>query len=147
MCPEPLRSIVRVALNTRGMRRGEILSREWIDANFRERFITVRETKSKKNRHIPMNQQTFASWMVMSGIDLTTVQQLLGHQTYQMTLKYAHLSPEHRQSAVDILARKTGKSGPKGLKVSQIWPNPKNCRFSETRKPLWFNRLATLAQW
>ena len=47
----------------------------------------------------------------MSGIDLTTVQQLLGHQTYQMTLKYAHLSPEHRQSAVDILARKTGKLG------------------------------------
>ena len=58
-----------------------------------------------------MNQQTFASWMVMSGIDLTTVQQLLGHQTYQMILKYAHLSPEHRQSAVDILARKTGKLG------------------------------------
>ena len=44
-------------------------------------------------------------------MDLTTVQQLLGHQTYQMTLKYAHLSPEHRQSAVDILARRTGKLG------------------------------------
>ena len=39
----------------------------------------------------------------------------MGHQTYQMTLKYAHLSPEHRQSAVDILARRTGKLGDRGI--------------------------------
>lgn len=42
----------------------------------------------------------------MSGVDLKTVQELLGRQTYQMTLKYAHLSPEHRQPSVDILARR-----------------------------------------
>ena len=43
------------------------------------------------------------------GVDLRTVQSILGHQTYQMTLRYAHLSPEHQRQAVDILAGKTVK--------------------------------------
>jgi len=57
-CQEPLKSVVLVALNT-GLRRSEILNLKWQDINFTERFITVRETKSKKNRYIPMNPQTF----------------------------------------------------------------------------------------
>jgi site-specific recombinase XerC len=51
----------------------------------------------------------------MSGVNLKTVQELLGHQNYQMTLKYAHLSPEHRQYAVDVLASKMDKLNPREI--------------------------------
>ncbi len=50
-------------------------------------------------------RHTFASHLVMAGIDITTVKELLGHKTLSMTLRYSHLSPSHKAKAVDILAK------------------------------------------
>jgi len=41
----------------------------------------------------------------MAGVPLKAVQELLGHATMEMTLRYAHLSPEVRRRAVKTLDR------------------------------------------
>jgi integrase len=48
-------------------------------------------------------RHTFASRLVMAGVDLRTVQELMGHKTIAMTLRYAHLSPDHKRKAIKIL--------------------------------------------
>jgi site-specific recombinase XerD len=48
-------------------------------------------------------RHTFASRLVMAGVDLKTVQELMGHKTIAMTARYAHLSPGHKLSALEKL--------------------------------------------
>jgi len=48
-------------------------------------------------------RHTFASYLIMNGVELVTVKELLGHKSINMTLRYAHLSPSHKQSAVNTL--------------------------------------------
>ena len=41
----------------------------------------------------------------MWGIDLYTVKELLGHQSIEMTQRYAHLAPGHLHKAVEVLSK------------------------------------------
>lgn len=48
-------------------------------------------------------RHTFASHLVMKGIDLPTVQKLMGHADIQTTMIYSHLAEDHLSNAVDKL--------------------------------------------
>ena len=57
-------------------------------------------------------RHTFASCLVMAGVDLPTVKDLMGHKDISMTLRYTPLSSDHKQRAV--------------LALEQFGKNPSN---------------------
>jgi len=59
-----------------------------------------------RDLHFHDLRHTFASRLVMRGVDLYTVQTLLGHKTPAMVQRYAHLSPGHLRHAVEKLTVK-----------------------------------------
>src|SRR5207247_4627316 len=65
----------------------------------------ARKKSSLADLHWHDLRHTFASRLTMAGVDLRTVQELMGHKTITMTLRYAHLSPTHQLEAVQRLNR------------------------------------------
>ncbi|MEA3231367.1 MAG: tyrosine-type recombinase/integrase [Thermodesulfobacteriota bacterium] len=53
----------------------------------------------------------FASQLIMKGGTLKDVQELLGHKSMAMMLRYAHLSQEHKKKAVNLLNGLTAGGG------------------------------------
>jgi len=71
----------------------------------RERLKTITKrcgfpdvTKIHTLRH------TFASHMIMQGVDLPTLQKLLGHADVQTTMIYSHLAIDHLADAMNKLS-------------------------------------------
>jgi hypothetical protein len=54
-------------------------------------------------------RHTFASQLVMRGVPLKAVQELLGHASMEMTMRYSHLSPDVRRDAVRVLDGQTSQ--------------------------------------
>jgi integrase len=52
-------------------------------------------------------RHTFGSRLGMAGIDIRTIQELMGHKDIKMTMRYSHPTPEHKKKAVEILDRVT----------------------------------------
>ena len=47
-------------------------------------------------------RHTFASHFMQNGGNILTLQKILGHQSLQMTMRYAHLAPEHLEEATRL---------------------------------------------
>lgn len=50
-----LRSMVKIFLNT-GLRRKELFNLKWENVDFKKRLLFIRETKTSRSRHVPMNE-------------------------------------------------------------------------------------------
>jgi site-specific recombinase XerD len=59
-------------------------------------------------------RHTFASRLVMAGVDLRTVQELGGWKRIEMVMRYSHLSAEHRVQAVEKIAQAPTYAGSEG---------------------------------
>jgi site-specific recombinase XerD len=69
--------------------------------DWRRWFETCLRSAGIKNFHWHDLRHTFASRLVMAGVTLSDVQELLGHKSILMTMKYAHLAPGHSQAAAE----------------------------------------------
>lgn len=48
-------------------------------------------------------RHSFASQFVMNGGDLTILKSILGHSTMDLTLRYAHLAPDHIKKEIQVI--------------------------------------------
>ncbi|KXI26790.1 site-specific integrase [Paraglaciecola hydrolytica] len=69
----------------------------------RKSWETVLDMAKIENFRFHDLRHHFASRLVMASVDLNTVRELLGHSDLTMTLRYAHLAPEHKAAAVNLI--------------------------------------------
>jgi integrase len=79
-------------------------------------------------------RHTFASRLVMAGVDLPTVKELMGHKHIHMTLRYTHLSSDHKQRAVDTLEQFAEK-------VPAIFTTPQTNQTDPHSQPIDFTSV------
>lgn len=68
---------------------------------FRPCYAALRHALGRAGVELPRGQaahvlrHTFASWFVARGGSLLTLQRILGHSSIEVTMRYAHLAPDH----------------------------------------------------
>ena len=71
----------------------------------RYRFDVMRkDIPELKDVHPHVLRHTFCSRLVQLGVPLANVQELMGHEVIETTMRYAHLSPDHDASDISLLS-------------------------------------------
>jgi integrase len=87
----------RAALSTTTERKGPVFD----TTNFRRRWArAVRKAELDDFRFHDL-RHTFASWARMAGADLADICEALGHSNIAVTMRYAHIEPEHHVTAFE----------------------------------------------
>jgi integrase len=73
---------------------------ERILQDIRKSFGSILKASGLKNVTLHVLRHTFASQLAMAGVPLMDVQALMGHQSFETTLQYAHLSDDHVKKQV-----------------------------------------------
>jgi integrase len=73
-------------------------------------FERVLKTAQIEGFHWHDLRHTFASRLVMAGVNLRGVQEALGHKSIAMTVRYSHLLPEYQLDAVERLVPKPAEA-------------------------------------
>jgi integrase len=86
--------------------------RPWSGANWRVRWYdAIRDAQKRRPElgipeHSPHAlRHSAASWLVQDGVPLYDVQRLLGHESFQVTTRYAHLAPDAHGTVEGAWAR------------------------------------------
>jgi len=132
-----LKAILQEALAVKGEAPTVFTNRTgtpWSDRNLL--YVFKRACKRAKIEDCSLHtlRHTFASRLVMAGVDLRTVQELMGHKDIQMTMRYAHLSGDHKRQAIAVLEQRF--SGEKSHQISQQQPEgsiPANAKVVNIR--------------
>lgn len=92
--------------------------------DIKKSFFTALEKSAILNFHFHDLRHTFASHLVMSGVDLNTIRELMGHKSLEMTLRYSHLSPDHKQRAVAVLGQRMDTIWTPGVIIQKTAEKP-----------------------
>ena len=88
----PMRQVVYNTLaSLPGVHEGQV----WRAGSIRTAFENAVAEARIEDLHFHDLRHHFASWYVMRGGQLAALQQILGHATLAMTMRYSHLSPQH----------------------------------------------------
>jgi integrase len=72
----------------------------------------------KVNGNVYTLRHTFASHLAMKGAGAKDIQELLGHTTLNMTMRYIHLTTSHKEKAVGLLSKASQKPAENGTRMA-----------------------------
>lgn len=94
---------LRAALATiPGDRKGRVFDTR----NFRKLFEQAVADASLADFRFHDLRHTCATWMRMAGADLADIREALGHSSVAVTMRYAHIEPEHHVTAFDRISER-----------------------------------------
>jgi site-specific recombinase XerD len=68
-----------------------------------KKYLIASGLKNCESLNVHSLRHTFASHLVMAGVDLYSVSKLLGHSSVKITETYAHLLPDHLKKPINLL--------------------------------------------
>ncbi len=111
----PMRQAVYDVLTALPGARG---GRVWPAGDVRTAFENAVGDAQIDDFHFHDLRHHFASWYIMRGGSLPALQQILGHADIKMTLRYAHLAPEHLRSEMAKTERPVVESASSSAQAS-----------------------------